>query len=295
MPSPPPDGSGNVLGAYLRARRELVTPQSAGVSVTGRRRVNGLTRHEIATRAGISSEYYVRLEQGRDRNPSAQVVDAIAAALELDASGHEFLRELARDRPRRAAAASAAPAAEQVPDGVLELIEAWHTTPAFVVGRFGTVLAASAVAQALNPACRPGRNMFREVFLNPESRDRYEDWEVYCAILVAGLRAQVSVDVDDPRMTTLVSDLARDSDIFRQLWQRQDVAPPSSGSIALVHPTAGRLVLGIDTFQLPRSAGITLVVYHASPGTASADALARLTGPAPRDPRPESRPKPRPK
>lgn len=288
MPSPPPDGSGhlpdgsgNVLGAYLRARRELVTPQSAGVSVTGRRRVNGLTRHEIATRAGISSEYYVRLEQGRDRNPSAQVVDAIAAALELDASGHGFLRELARDRPRRAVAAPAAvPADEQVPDGVLELIEAWHTTPAFVVGRFGTVLAASAVAQALNPACRPGRNMFREVFLNPESRDRYEDWEEYCAILVAGLRAQVNVDVDDPRVSALVADLARDSDIFRQLWQRQDVAPPSSGTIALVHPTAGRLVLGIDTFQLPRSSGITLVVYHASPGTASADALARLTGPA---------------
>ena len=184
----------------------------------------------------------------------------------------EFLHELARQRPRRLTVN----AVEQVPDGVLELIQTWLATPGYAVGRFGTVLAASRAAQSLNPAIRPSVNMFREVFLNAEIRGRYGDWEEYCGILVGGLRTLVNVDVGDPRLSELVDELSRESELFARLWSRQDASPPGSGTTVLIHPTAGRLVLNIDTFPLPRASGVTLVVYHAAPGSDLAQTLLEL-------------------
>jgi transcriptional regulator with XRE-family HTH domain len=213
------------LGEYLRARRELVRPADVGLPDFGRRRVPGLRREELAMLAGISADYYVRLEQGRDHHhPSGQVLDALACALQLDDHAAAHLHELARPaarrrRPRRPERAQA---------GAAQLVASWTQTPAFVQGRLIDVLAANPLATALSPICAPGVNIVRAVFLDPAVRERFRDWERRTENTVAALRALVGADLDDPALTALVGELSLKSERFRRLWARHDVRPRTS-------------------------------------------------------------------
>ncbi|MFF7334839.1 helix-turn-helix domain-containing protein [Streptomyces sp. NPDC008150] len=264
--------TGSELGSYLRVRRERVRPGDAGLPDTGRRRVPGLRREEVALLAGISTEYYLRLEQGRDRHPSDQVLDALSRALRLERDEEDYLRGLARPAPRarrRTRPETAAP-------GVTALIQQW-STPALVQGPYMTTLAANPMAVALSPYFAPGVNTLRAAFLEPGMRELYRDWESMTAKAVAYLRSLVGGDAaDDPRLVELIGELSLGSERFRTLWARVDVARKSSGTTLLRHPAVGELDLRYEKFALPAAPGQVLVTYHADPGTASYERLQLL-------------------
>jgi transcriptional regulator with XRE-family HTH domain len=264
----------NPIGEYLSARRELVSPQDVGLpDVGGRRRVPGLRRSEVALLAGVSADYYVRLEQGRDQHPSEQVLDALARALQLDDDAAAHLHSLARPAARRR---RRSPRPERVPAGIEQLINSWSETPAYVQGRYMDVLAANPMATALAPYYVPGENIVRAAFLDPRVRDRYADWEAVTEVTAAGLRALVGPDVDDPRLHELVGELSVRSERFRQLWARHDARPKRGGVTRLDHPEVGPLELSVEKLEIPDTDRQTIVVYHAAPGSPSAQALALL-------------------
>jgi transcriptional regulator with XRE-family HTH domain len=265
---------GNLIGEYLRARRELVRPENVGLpDLASRRRVPGLRREEVAMLAGVSADYYVRLEQGRDQHPSQQVLDALARALQLDDDAAAHLSRLATPPTRRR---RKRPRPEKVPAGILQLIESWIQTPALVQGRYMDVLAVNPLATALAPYYVAGANMVRAAFLDPRVRDMYGDWEHVTETTVAGLRALVGPDVDDARLNELVGELSVRSERFRQLWARHDVRPKRSGTSRIDHPQVGPLELSYEKLPIPDTDHQTLVVYHAAPGSPSAQALALL-------------------
>jgi transcriptional regulator with XRE-family HTH domain len=264
----------NLIGEYLRARRELVRPQDVGVpDFRGRRRVPGLRREEVAMLAGVSSDYYVRLEQGRDQHPSQQVLGALARALQLDGDAAAHLRCLANP-PSRRRRRTARP--EKVPAGILQLIDSWTQTPAYVQGRYMDVLAVNPLATALAPYYIKGKNLVRAAFLDPRVRDMYRDWEHVTETTVAGLRALIGPDLDDPRLNELVGELSVRSERFRQLWARHDARPKRRGTTRIDHPLVGPLELSYEKLPIPDTDRQTLGVYHAAPGSASAQALALL-------------------
>lgn len=257
------------LGAYLRARRELVTPEQAGIPGGPNRRVAGLRREEVALLAGISSDYYLRLEQGRDRNPSRQVLEALARVLRLDDVERAYLVDVAATPPRTRARRRPA---ERVPARLRHLLAA-VAVPAFVEGRTFDVLASNPLALALSPRLRPGENRLRSLLLDPEERAFHADWEGAVAGFVAAFRQSVGDDVDDPRAVELVGELSLASARFRQLWARQDVRRLSGGTTVVRHPVVGELTLHRD--KLPVD-GLVLVVYYADDGSPSAERLALL-------------------
>ncbi|MFI5606548.1 helix-turn-helix domain-containing protein [Amycolatopsis sp. NPDC051903] len=267
--------AGNLIGEYLRARREQVRPEDAGIVVNSHRRVPGLRRDELALRAGISTEYYTRLEQGRDRNPSAQVLDAVARALGLDREATAHLHDLADPAPRRRRDPGRS---EQVRPSVARLIGSWELTPAYVQGRYLDVLASNDIAVALSPVYTPGTNLLRAILTQPHAQSFFTGWESRVGGLVASLRAAVGAEVDDPRLTELVSELSAGSELFRELWARHDVRPqPGDGVHHVCHPRVGELALHYDKFAVTGAEDQLMVIYHAEPGTPSAEALARLS------------------
>jgi transcriptional regulator with XRE-family HTH domain len=264
----------NPIGEYLRARRELVRPEDVELPDAGsHRRVPGLRREEVAMLAGVSADYYVRLEQGRDQHPSAQVLDALARALQLDDHATAHLHRLAAPPVRRR---RRSPRPEKVPASILRLIASWNETPAYVYGRYMDVLAANPLATAVAPYYAPGQNLVRAAFFDPRVRDMYGDWEWVTESTVAGLRALVGPDVDDPRLNELVGELSVRSERFRQLWARHDARPKRSGTSLLDHPQVGPLELSYEKLPIPDTNCQTLVIYHAEPGTPSAQALTLL-------------------
>ncbi|MEV4703870.1 helix-turn-helix transcriptional regulator [Actinoplanes sp. NPDC049316] len=263
----------NLFGEFLKARRSRVTPEEAGVRANGRRRVAGLRRAELAALAGVSEPYLVRLEQGRDRNPSPQVLAALGRALRLDADGLAHLRRLAAPEPAPATA-------EQLADGMQELLDAWSGVPAYVRGRHFDVLASNALAQALAPAHRPGRNLVRDVFLDPETRVRYADWPAVARSTVAALRAAIGADPDDPVLPALVEELCGSSASFRELWDRHDVRPTRDETKAFAHPVAGRLTLRRHVLHVDGTHGQVVIAYRPEPGSPAVAALASLVSAA---------------
>jgi len=264
----------NLVGEYLRARREQVAPEDVGITVTSHRRVPGLRRDELAMLAGISTEYYTRLEQGRDRHPSAQVLTAVARALELDGASTAHLHDLADPAPRRRRAQRRA---EVVRPSVSQLIGSWDRSPAFVQGRHLDVLAANALAVALSPLFTPGTNLLRSVLLHPGLVDVDEEREAVAAELVAVLRRAAGPDVDDPRLVELVGELSVRSELFRRLWARHDVRRhPGGGVYRMHHPLVGELELTYDKFAVADADDQVLVVYQAAAGSRSAESLALL-------------------
>jgi transcriptional regulator with XRE-family HTH domain len=264
----------NRIGQFLRARRERVRPEDVGLPDFGRRRVPGLRREELATLAGVSADYYIRLEQGRERHPSEQVIDALGRALRLDDDAIAHLHELARPAPRRRRA-SARP--ERVRPELLRLMEAWTHSPAFVMGRRMDVLAANSIATALHGGFIRGQNLVRLLFLDPAARETYPDWDEVARDTVAVLRASVGPDLDDPQLTDLIGELSLKSEKFRCLWARHDVREKTHGTKRYVHPLVGELELRYESFAVAGNPGQVLVVYHAEPGSPSERALALLS------------------
>jgi transcriptional regulator with XRE-family HTH domain len=268
----------NELGQFLRARREQVRPESAGLSGAGRRRVAGLRRDELARLSDISTEYYVRLEQGRDQNPSSQVLEALARALGLDDQATAHLYRLSRPLPGASHTCdrSASPAVQQ-------LIASWPTTPALVVDRLTTVLAANALGRLLSEAHRPGTNLLRTLFLDPAAKAFYLDWDAETEALVAGMRSAPVVVGDDPLLADLTEELSAHSERFRALWDRHDIRARASGVSALYHPRVGRLELRYERLGVLSAAGPCpncavqhVIAFQAEQGSVSAHRLASL-------------------
>jgi transcriptional regulator with XRE-family HTH domain len=247
------------LGEYLRARRAQLQPEQVGLAPGARRRVTGLRREEVAVLAGISPEYYSRLEQGRDLHPSDQVLSNLAAALRLDADATTYLYTVAK--PGTTVRRSQP---EKVSPHVVSLIDGWPHTAAYVQGRGFTVLAANRLAAALSPHFAVGANPLRAAFLSADMRELYSDWEAMTAKAVSFLRSVVASHEDDPHVTTLVEDLSVRSERFRTLWAKHDVKIRDEGVTKLNHPQVGPLDLQYQKFVLPESEQL-LVTYHAEP------------------------------
>ena len=263
----------NMLGDYLRAQRARVRPDQVGLPAGGNRRVAGLRRSEVALLAGISSDYYLRLEQGRDRRPSSQILEALAQVFGLDHTGTAYLLSLGeqptsrtRKRPRR----------ETVPESIRQLLSSINL-PAFVEGRYLDVLAANALATAISPRIASGQNRLRAVFLDPDEQELYPDWEDTTARLVAGFRRSVGTDTNDARFIDLVGELALVSDRFRTLWAQQDVQARQSWPITIDHPLVGEMTLNREKLIIGDTArSLVLAVYHPTPASDNADKLALL-------------------
>jgi transcriptional regulator with XRE-family HTH domain len=260
----------SALGDYLRARREQVRPEDVGLAAGTRRRVAGLRREELATLAGISSAYYLRLEQGRDTRPSAQVVDALARALQLDVKATEYLHRLASARGGRRPPS----VGETIADGLDQLIDQFPM-PALVASKCQDVLAANPCAQALSPGFAPGQNFLRWRLLDPAARKLYVDWDEATEIAVSGLRDLVGSDTTDPRLRALIDELSTASPRFRELWARADVGY-RPGIIHMRHPQVGELYLHRTSLHVPHPGGQHLLIFYAEPGSESAKALEEL-------------------
>jgi len=257
------------LGDYLRARREQLRPDDVGLVPGTRRRVPGLRREEVATLAGISSAYYLRLEQGHDTRPSGQVVAALAQALRLDRKATEYLQQLASSTRSRSPQSTV----QTVTQRLRQLIDQ-IPFPAMVCNRYLDVLAANAYARALTPGATPGRNRMCSVFLDPAARERFVNWDELTDIAVCEFR-EAAGDLDDPRVRALLDELSAGSERFRELWARGDVGH-STGIVHSRHPKVGDLFLHRTRLVVPHSGGQLLLMYHAEPGSESAKALQKL-------------------
>lgn len=266
----------NTLGEYLRARRGLVTPQQAGLPDMGVRRVPGLRREEVAMLAGISADYYLRLERGRDRNPSAQVLESIARVLHLDDDHVAYLMSLVSEKPRRS---RRRPRKETVPTGMVKLV-ASMAQPAYIEGRYFDILASNALAVALSPRLAVGGNQLKDLFLDPAEQALYPDWKDSTQCLIGNLRQSVGTDIDDPRFIELAGELSLASPRFRELWARHDVKGQFGAPMRFDHPQVGEMTLNRERLSIGGAEHLKLVVYHADPGSADADKLALLASAA---------------
>ncbi|MQY05985.1 helix-turn-helix transcriptional regulator [Actinomadura macrotermitis] len=268
------------LGGYLRARRALVPPADAGLPATGRRRVPGLRREEVAELAGLSTDYYVRLEQGRADRPSAEVLDALGRALRLGPAERAHLHDLARP-PRRAPAAAAGRAGALRP-ALRQVVEAVPATPAVIMNDRTDVLAWNPLAAALIadfPGLAPReRNMARRILLDPGAREIHLDWDEAARTTVGILRMAAGRHPHDLELVRLVGELSLGSETFRTLWAGHHVHEKTHGPKRFRHPIAGDLTLDYETFQVPGAAHHLLVIYTAPPGSPAEEALAFLGG-----------------
>ena len=265
---------------FLRSRRERLSPEDSGLPPsTKRRRTPGLRREEVAQLAGVSVDYYVRLEQGRKLRPSPAVLKALARALQLEPDEFQHMVTLLNQGSRTAAPR----APERVRPGVRRLLEQLDPTPAFVLGRRMDVLAWNTMAAALFgdfgsvPASR--RNMIWLLFLHPSARSRYVNWADNARESIAHLRAAYGRHPDDPAMAELVDELSAKSVEFRELWARHDVREKGHGRKVLDHPDVGRLELEYETLRLHDDDDQFLVTFTAeadSPSQAALDLLAVL-------------------
>jgi transcriptional regulator with XRE-family HTH domain len=264
------------LGDFLRARRSRLRPQDVGLEPGGRRKVTGLRREELALLAGLSTDYYQRMEQGREVRPSDDVLDALAAALNLDDGERRHLFTLAR-AARRPMPVRAAHEVERVPDGTRRLLRVLDT-PALVLGRHLDLLDWNLMAEALlgDPAGLPPDrlNMLLLMFDDTRTGDRScPDWEQQALDYIGMMRTAVAADPTHPRATAIVGELSIRSAEFRRLWGRHDVRESVSGAKTFRVPEVGDIALSWDTYPLPGNPGPVMLVFTAEPGGADADRL----------------------
>ncbi|KAA9375813.1 helix-turn-helix domain-containing protein [Microbispora cellulosiformans] len=268
-------GTNRELADFLRRARGQVDPSRAGLPPDGRvRRVPGLRREEVALLAGVSTDYYARLEQGRRIVPSTAVVEAIGRALGLDDAGRAYLHDLV--------GMTAAPVrrrsrgVQRVRPGLYQLLDALDGEPALVLGRRTDVLAANAMAKALFTdfdRMPPGqRNYARWMFLD-DARSLFVDWEVQARAAVESLRLDAGRDPDDQATVALIADLREHSREFAHWWEQHRVHQRTHGSKRLRHPLVGELTVEYETLSLPGDPETTLFVYTAEPGSSSKRAL----------------------
>jgi transcriptional regulator with XRE-family HTH domain len=261
------------LGEFLRARRAAVTPLDAGLPVRAgeQRRVAGLRREEVALLAGVSHDYYTRLEQGRERGPSAQVVEALAAALCLTDDARTHLFTLAGTVPTGPAAVS-----DRVDPALTQLMSAWPDNPALIYNRAYDVLAANAIADELFGRWPGSRNLLEVVFTEPGARTFYRDWSEVAADAVAGFRLAYGEHATDPRVRDVLSAMLATSPEFASMWSEHRVRGKRLERKRFVHPEVGELTLTMQAFDVRSAPGQELVVYHAEPGSPSAGAVTLL-------------------
>ncbi|MET9178135.1 helix-turn-helix transcriptional regulator [Kitasatospora aureofaciens] len=270
----------NTLGDFLRSRRARIQPEEVGLPAHGRRRVQGLRREEVAQLAGVSVDYYIRLEQGRGGSASDAVLDAVARVLRLDEVEAAHLRSL--NRPPKAPAGRAR-GDRRVRPGTRLLLDLMTGVPAFVLGRRMDVLAWNALGDAVNGfSDRAGAtagsppNQARDAFLDPAARDFYPQWDAVAAETVAQLRRDAGLHPDDPALAALVGELSLRSEEFRRLWADHLVREKTSGVKLLRHPLVGELEFGYETLTVNGSPDQMLVVYTAPPDSPTAQKLALL-------------------
>ncbi|SFI91057.1 helix-turn-helix transcriptional regulator [Amycolatopsis sacchari] len=259
----------NRLGEFIRARRTVADPAHLGFADSGRRRGTGLRREDVATMAGISTDYLARLEQGRERNPSDQVLRSLAEVLDLDPEAVEHLYRLARPRPRRRRVT-------RVEEDLRRLMDTWTHTPAMIVGPLLDVLAANPLAQALYAPAGPEPNLARFCFLGPSAPEFYADWEAVARKGVAALRIAAGEDPDDPRLTDLIGELTVKSAEFVRLWSRHEVRDKKHEPMRIRHPQVGELDLTYHSFTVNSAPGQQLKIFQAPPGSATEERLALL-------------------
>ena len=281
MPSRPRHES--PLGAFLKARRDGLAPEQAGLRRgIGMRRTPGLRREELAALAGISNDYYIRLERGKERRPSPAVVESLARALLLDDAERDHLRELAQQADRMDLADNVTVGSD-VPAGVIRMLDALRPLPSFVTNRIGDYLAWNPsglrLLAGLSDWPEAERNAARYGFLHPAARELYVDWEAQVAGLVSALRRLASTEPNAADVAALVIDLRRTSPEFSRLWDRYDVDLYVTGSQRLLHPLVGELTVDYKVLRIEGEGGLTMMTYHAEPGSPEYDAMARLDSP----------------
>ncbi|KAA2256905.1 helix-turn-helix domain-containing protein [Solihabitans fulvus] len=273
------EDSRRALAEFLRTRRTRVRPQDVGLEPGPRRRVAGLRREELALLAGVSADYYQRLEQGRDVRPSDQVLDAIGRALNFTAEESRHLHGLAT-AARTRARAPRPPEPDVVPPTTLRLLRSM-TAPAIAVSRFLDVLAWSPLAGALlgefTRLPTAERNLLA-LLVHPEADQSCPNRAATVAELTAMLRTQVTADPAHPRAVELVGGLAVRSDEFATLWARHDVADATRGQLRVNHPLVGEINLDWDAYPIPGAAGPALIVYTAEEASPDAERLQLLAG-----------------
>jgi transcriptional regulator with XRE-family HTH domain len=268
---------------FLMSRRAKITPDAAGVVGGGNRRVLGLRRSEVAALAGVSVEYYAKLERGAIGGASASVLDAVGRALQLDDTERAHLFDLARaadgvpssGRARRRSTRPPAPrpslqwALSAITDGV-----------AFVRDQRQDLLATNALGRAFySPVIGDGGrtpNLARFQFLDPTARDFYPDWELFAEMCVAIMRTEAGRDPHDKGLQDLVGELSTRSDVFRRLWGAHDVRTHGAGTKRFRHPVVGELTLAYEELAITAEPGQVLMVYTAAPGSPSAERLRLL-------------------
>ncbi|MEU1306070.1 helix-turn-helix transcriptional regulator [Streptomyces shenzhenensis] len=255
------------LGDFLRTRRALTMPEDVARKWSGHRRVPGLRREEVSVLAGVSVDYYTRLEQGRERHPSEQILDALARALELDADARDHLHRLAGRTP----SARQAHREPRLRPGLTSLLDSWGTAAAYIIDRTLDVLVENDLARALHSGFDDGDNLARMTFIDPAGHDFYVDWDRAAHAAAGHLRLAAGHDPDHPRLRALVDELLDQSAEFRALWKRHDVRGKTRESKQFRHPNAGLLTLDYATFEVQGDPGLQLVVQHAPPGSPSAE------------------------
>ncbi|GAA3277431.1 helix-turn-helix domain-containing protein [Dactylosporangium vinaceum] len=264
------------LGAFLRSRRDRLTPAQAGIApFPGPRRVPGLRKEELAVLAGLSPDHYSRLEQGRQHTVTDEVVRALARALQLDDVERAHLRDLAAPAARRR---WSGPEAAQRPDpGMLRLMTALGHVPVLLLGRRSQVLARNGLlSTVLGTAMEPGSSFARWLFLDPAARNRIVNWPEFAAAAVGALRYELGRHPDDRRLADLVEQLRREDADVAQWWDDQRVTFRTSVTKHIDHPAAGPLQFGIESVVLPHDPEQRLVVYTVEPDSATARVLPLL-------------------
>ncbi|GAA2506010.1 helix-turn-helix transcriptional regulator [Nocardia seriolae] len=258
----------NQLGEFLRARRAAVRPQDVGLVSYGRRRVAGLRREEVAQAAGINADYYTRLEQGRERNPSAQVLEALSRVLLVSGALRDHLFRLAGVAPLTRAV-------ETVDPLLRRMLENHVAATALVLSPAMDVLAANAMAEAFFSPYPRLDNLARMTFLEPVSREFCLDWTWTCQAMVAGFRQAGALYPDHPRLRGVIDELLTASVEFAELWHSYTLCVATAEPRGFVHPEIGPLRLTYQSFDVRGAAGQRLMLYQPEPGS-SAEALARL-------------------
>jgi transcriptional regulator with XRE-family HTH domain len=271
----------NQFREFLTSRRAKITPEQAGISASGRRRVPGLRREEVAVLAGISVFYYSRLERGDVRGVSDGVLGAVAAALQLDDADRSRLFELARAGRPTVVPRTRRPPKQRLRPSVLHMLDAMTGAAAVVRNPRLDVLAANALGRALYcemfSATDRSVNAARFVFLHPCSRDFYADWEMAADHTAAALRAAAGRDPYDRCLSDLVGQLSTQSSEFRTRWAQRTARQHLSGVTRVRHPVVGDISLAYDRLELAADPGLTLLTYTPEPGSRDEETL-RLLG-----------------
>lgn len=265
---------------FLRTRRARITPERAGLpAYGGNRRVPGLRREEVALLAGVSVDYYVRMERGTLAGASESVLDGLVSALQLDAAEQDHLFALAK-QSGPGARRRTKPTVTSVRPSLQQVLDAITTAPAWIRNGRHDVLAMNPLARALySPVLADPRrpaNTTRFVYLDPRAPEFFVDYDLVARDAAAMLRLEATRDPDDRALVELVGELSTRSELFRQRWASQDVRFHRSGHKRLHHPVVGRLDLDFEAMDLPGEPGLRLNVYTAPIGSPTADGLALL-------------------